>query len=197
MMKAQTPEVRSTESVASGSKKGRAVWCIALLVARKKSGAASKRIRVVLARKGSVIGIVGVASGVSISNFLDDLLVENDADALSKRGNKFLDRSLPLFSILRLEVLDHSLSKTVQISSGGVNGKQTSDREKVEHIVNGSSSEKTFKLVTIISHVSHDDNGAGNRGTNVGSHNQKDSLLDRNGVSSDKGEAQAQADSAL
>mmetsp|Transcript_14840 Transcript_14840/g.35958 ORF Transcript_14840/g.35958 Transcript_14840/m.35958 type:complete len:553 (-) Transcript_14840:1626-3284(-) len=169
-----------------GVEKGRAVWGVSLLVTRHESGLAGKRIRVILAGKSSVVGVVGIASGLSRGDFFGNLLVDND-DALSKRGNKLLDWSLPLFSILGLEVLDTSLGEVEKVSGGSLNRKQDTNGKKVEHIVDSGSSESTLELVTI-SHVSHGDDSVGDRSTNIGTHNHKDSLLDRDSVGSDKGD---------
>lgn len=102
---------------------------------------------------------VVILARLSLGNGLDKVLVGLD-DLAGKRSDPLLDRSDPLFSVLGLEVADAGTGKSSEVSGDELNRKEDTDSQKVEHIVDGGSSEGTFELISI-SHLSHGDNGVG------------------------------------
>ena len=128
--------------------------------------------------------VVEVRARASCSNGRDDLLVGND-NLLSKGGNNLLDGSLPLLSLVGLEVLDTGFGEVVKHTRGTLKGEQDGDSHEVEHIVNSGSGKGTLELVSI-SQVTHGNDSVGNRGTNVGSHDHVDTLASTDSIGSDE-----------
>ncbi len=102
---------------------------------------------------------VVVTARFSLGNTLDDVLVSND-NLLGEGSNELLDRSNPLLSITGFEVSDAEGSQSSEVSGDEFDRQEDTDSQKVEHVVNGGSSESAFELISI-SHLSHGDNGVG------------------------------------
>jgi len=114
-------------------------------------------------------------------NSFNELLVRDD-DSVTKRRDKLFDGSLPLFSLCGFRVLDHGTSQSIEVSSDDLNWQKDGNSHKVEHVMDGGAGKGTLELVAV-SHLSHGDNGVGDRSSNVGSHNHVDTLLDADSAS--------------
>lgn len=97
-----------------------------------------------------------------------------------------LNRTLPFFTFGRGKALDHSLSEVKQVPSSGFNRQQNGDRQKVEHVVNRCTGKCTFQLVAV-AHMAHGNDRVGDGSTDVGTHDNVDTLLDRNRSGTDQG----------
>jgi hypothetical protein len=64
----------------------------------------------------------------------------------------------------------------VEVASVDFDGKQDTNGQKFEHVMNSCTSESALKLITV-SHLTHGDNRVGHRGSNVRSHDHVDTLL--------------------
>ena len=154
---------------------------VGLLVTCNKSNIAG-----LLGRVGGVLAGNGVVriTAAALGNILDDVLVGLD-DLGSERRDNLLDGAFPLLAICHLGVTDHGLGEVVEVAGDDLDRQQNSDREEVEHVVDSGSSKGTLELVSI-SHLSHGNDGIGDGGSDVGSHDHVDGLLRSDGLGSDQ-----------
>ena len=137
---------------------------------------------------GAVDGVVVVAGDGSLGDgdLLDEVLVGLD-DAVAEGGNDLLDGTDPLVALLEGLVGEHGLGEVVEVSGGSLEGEEDEDGKEVEHVVDGGTGEGTLELVAV-AEVAHGNDGVGDGGTDVGTHDHVDGLTDLDGTSTDEGD---------
>lgn len=111
---------------------------------------------------------------------LRDILVDIDQH-LSKRLNDDLDETITTFSIFSFGSFYHGLRDTLEVSCNDFEGQKDADRQKVEHVMDCSSSKGSFELVTITK-LTHGHNSVGDRSSNIGSHDHVDRIINVDGA---------------
>ena len=137
---------------------------------------------------GAVDGVVVVAGDGSLGDgdLLDKVLVGLD-DAVAEGRNDLLDGAFPLVALLESLVGEHGLGEAVKVAGGGLEGEEDEDGKEVEHVVDGGAGEGTLELVAV-AEMAHGNDGVGDGGTDVGTHDHVDGLTDLDGASTDEGD---------
>ena len=140
-------------------------------VVEEEAAAVARRIRTVL--RTAELDEARVSDVLALGDLRDQFLVDPH-DHVRERFRDLLQQfHIRRFALCQAQRIGYRFAQVVQVPSGRFDRQECDDAEPVEDVVHGRSCERSPKLVPI-ANVPHRDDRVRHRGSDVGSHHNRD-----------------------